>query len=215
MTTSDSMIKYTLAGDIAGGQTWSIGFWVRPVVTGSPAAANLDTILGNMATPLANFWNGFKTKNAATLRYTSNNAYYYPAGSPVSTLVSHVALSPAPGTGTQYTSPRQALVISLHTGASGRTRRGRMYVPYTAENSGSNLQAPSSTCDAFANLANSFRVAIPGVSTDTVFGGQSWVVRSNKAGVGYDITSVSCDSKVDTQRRREDKIAAAYSKTLP
>lgn len=218
MPVSGDMIKWNILGDIATSQTWSVGIWSSVATTGTPTAANLDSALTNVTTLLGNFWASFAAFNAATLRWTGLSAYFYPSGATHATLIAKHTLTPQLGSGTAYHSPRTSLVVSLLTGAAGRSRRGRIYVPFTAATVQSTLQAPTATCDTVAAGAGAMGSALNAVSLGGPWGNGPWNLRSDKLGASFPISQASVNSKLDTQRRREDKIAAAYTKvvaTLP
>jgi hypothetical protein len=210
---NEDQIKFVTYGDINGAQSWSFGIWTGVATTGTPTSTDLNNALTVINTPLTAFWNTYKTKNLATVRLLGFKAYFYPTGSAVATLVAQQAITPAPGTGTQGTSPRNALVVSLLTGSSGRSYRGRFYVPYTGVISGSNLQAVSSDVDAVANGAAALLGSMKTAALGGPWGNCPPRVRSEKLGLGLIVTSIKTDSLIDTQRRREDKLSAAYFKT--
>lgn len=209
------MIKWTMGGTISTSQTWSFGVWSAVATVGTPTSSTLDTALGVVASSFDSFWNVIKTKNAAAVVYNQLRAYYYPSGSTSATLISQLARTASAGTGGGNQSPRTCLVVTLLTGAAGRTRKGRIYIPYTADTVGTNLQAPTTTCDALANGANSLSTALNSASLGSVWGNAPWNVRSEKTGTTHPVLQFRCDSLIDSQRRREDKILPAYTKIAP
>jgi hypothetical protein len=104
---------------------------------------------------------------------------------------------------------RDALVVSLKTGLSGRSFSGRMYFPITAAPFSANHQLGQSQCNSWAtatgNLFNSVNASGYGTWTPQV------IVANDKDFPPF-VTQVKVDSNPDTQRRREDKLRAAFFK---
>lgn len=207
------MIKWVIKGDINVSQTWSVGVWSEVVGTGSPTAADLDAAVTAVLPLVATWWGSMKFFNSAGTRYTQLGGYYYPAGSAVATISSIKPVTPVVGTGTFYQSPRNALVVSLLTGHSGRSYRGRAYVPMTAAQTDTTLQALATGVDSCALAHQTLLTALNAVSLAPHWGNAPTRVRSEKLGIASIITSIKVDSLIDTQRRREDKLTAIYSKT--
>lgn len=100
-----------------------------------------------------------------------------------------------------------SLVMSLRTGLTGRSARGRIYTFGLAEGSvaGNYVAGPT---------VNNIQIALNLLRTDAALDGFTWVVLSRVQGgvrlpaaVGYPVTSIiALDSRVDTQRRRLPRV---------
>lgn len=106
-----------------------------------------------------------------------------------------------------------ALVVTLLSGRPGSSNRGRIYLPMTKvsslEQSGQVSQASltalgDAVTDVLADVNNS--LANLGFANDVS-------IVSVTKGTAVKVTSILIDSKADAQRRREDKIGAAYRVT--
>lgn len=211
---NEDQIKFVLGGHINGSQSWSVGIWAGVSTTGTPTAANLDSFLTTWESSAIAMWLTVRSRNLAAVVQDNTSAYFYPVGSNVATLVAHHTQTASPGTGSQGSSPRQSLVVSLLTGAAGRSRRGRIYLPFTGIGSTATLQAATADVDAITNAVATLFTAMKTMSGAPAWGNCPPRVRSNKTSTGYIVTSVAGNSLIDTQRRREDKLAAAYTKTV-
>ena len=205
-------VKTVIEGQIQGIQDWSTAFWcevVNAVPVTQPGMNNwADIVAGYIST----FWSaGIDSANLPDTVVNSVKAYYYPAGSGVATVQAvHLYGTALPGTATGGGSPTQlAIVHSLRSGVPGRRGRGRMYLPATglALSSGSHGQLASGACSSFAGaLAALFTAVNTSGSFAAQFTSQNVVVRSETGNMCNAVDQIIVDSKIDTQRRREDKI---------
>jgi hypothetical protein len=139
--------------------------------------------------------------------------YDYTAGSNVANIVvDHTFASPKLGNSATFIPTQAAVVASNLTGLSGRHNRGRSYLPATG--AGMLTGHSLSTTDT-DNVASAHRSLISNISAITYGSATTLgcVVLRNLA-TPANITSVKVDNEVDIQRRRADKIAATYSKTI-
>jgi len=204
---TDTIAKFRMNGAIISNQRWSTGFTVFS--DPSASAANYASFLTSMATSIATFWNttnGPKSLNLASTTIDSLAVYHYPANSPVATISSTLAITPLVGVGTGAGSAVNALVLSLRTGLAGRQGRGRMYLPVTATSAINSLNQISSTmtqacADALEQVADDLLILTLG-GVAPIIG----VANPKKATPFKGATQVVCDTKVDAQRRRKDKI---------
>lgn len=105
--------------------------------------------------------------------------------------------------------PRQtSMVVSLLTGFPGRSRRGRVYLPYTLSSlaSGARFSPVQITpvLTGFAALLARFATA----SADPDFNAVVW---SRKLGTTLPITSIAIGDIPDVQRRRRDALPEIYT----
>lgn len=208
------MCKLVIKGHMMTSQTWSVGMWLACGVTTGATAADLDGALAGMDTMLNTWWTAIKAFNAPTVQYDASALYLVPAGSNAASLTSLRAHTAVVGTGAAYTSPRQALVVSILSGHSGKSFRGRSYVPYTGQGASTNMQAANGTCDAYANAHAALLDSLRAYSVSALGGTLPVYIRSEAKGIATPTVQVRCDSLIDTQRRREDKIGAAYAKLV-
>lgn len=102
--------------------------------------------------------------------------------------------------------PETAVCISLLTGAPGRSRRGRMYMPAPS----SVVLAPDGKLDAgfqtiFANWAGAFFGAV-----NNTLNGVKVVVWSRKNASTADVTQIAVGNQLDVQRRRQNNGPETY-----
>lgn len=119
-----------------GTEIWSSGFWL--VGSGSTTSAELTSLAAAVATVLQDtshpggmtevatvLWNGLTNWNKIS-------AYYYAGGSDKSAAVGEHFISPPLAGATGGGLPNQvASVMSLRTDLTGRSHRGRMFMPAT------------------------------------------------------------------------------------
>lgn len=202
-------IRLSLRGTIDVQQSWSINMSFSN--DGTATNAELLTWLGSVDGLTKTWFGTAAVKNLcwdANTTYTHLAAYSYPAVGPAA---SQAQLFSAGVVGTGGGScPRQCAVVhSLRSGVSGRSGRGRFYMPNTNNDfSGANGQLPSSTCTA---LATAFKTWVDGMNVLSV-GSAPAILGIAGASTGQHVisTDVVVNSLVDTQRRRTDKLAANF-----
>jgi hypothetical protein len=102
------------------------------------------------------------------------------------------------GTQTGDVIPAQAAVVKLQTALRGRSRRGRVFLPWIAEIS-STVGVMSGGVTATTETAwQAFLTALNGSAL-------TWVIASYKLASAYPITTVSVESALGTQRRRQTR----------
>lgn len=148
---------------------------------------------------------------------TGVDVYYYPAYPGKATISASADYSPFRGPNTGDNIPSQcSLVVTLRTATTGRSGRGRVYLPFTRaaqlQTDGQvGVGAIASVADAFKGFSDS----VIGAMSGSLPGYQGPYVVSGTHGVANAVTRFIIDSKVDTQRRREDKQAAHYIESRP
>lgn len=207
-------MKLVIKGHMMSSQSWSVGHWLGVSTTGTPTASDLDAWLAGLDSIIGTWWTAIKPFNAPTVQYDATALYFVPSGSSAATLTSLRPQTPVVGTGAAYTSPRNSLVVSILTGHAGKSFRGRAYVPYTGQGASTNMQAANGTVDAYANAHKALADSLRSYAVGSVWGNSPIYIRSEKLGIATPTTTIRVDSLIDTQRRREDKIGAAYSKTV-
>jgi hypothetical protein len=126
----------------------------------------------------------------------------YGTGAPVT--LAFTGTHPSGG-GSQGLPPQDAVVASLRTPQTGRTGRGRMYLPPMDRAIMSNLVVSSTACDDIADSMTTFleSIRLSGTSTGV------WVTPI-VTGLPYTkyavVNNVIVDNVVDTQQRRRKSI---------
>ena len=199
--------KTVLEGTLPGGEIWQCGIWANEAPSDEAATqaqadafgADFTTTWGGSHNNIGNFW-------ASNTGITQLRTYSYLDDSGKATYVGVHDLSHF-GSATQSMPDQIALAITLQTGYSGRRRRGRIYWPVNAGalSSGQLSEAQCGNfCDFFATLLDAW---------NTHLASQSMVVLSQVAGNSHPITAIRVDSKLDTQRRRAQSMAANATAT--
>lgn len=200
-------VRVVIKGVLRGTQTWSMGLSVAN--DGTATGAELFTYLGSVDTFVKAFMTsaGVQQVTDSTTLYQTLAAYSYPAvGGSFAT--AGLASSGTAGTGSSATPSQCALVLSLRSGRSGRAGRGRMYLPATsAAAMASNGQYSLTTV---TNVATAAKTMLDGINTLSIgAAGAPVVIASRASGVTAPVNTVQVDTKIDTQRRRTDKIVRA------
>lgn len=120
--------------------------------------------------------------------------------------------TPQAGTATLRLPLQAAIVCSLRTDTPGGRGRGRFYWPATGVTLGTTGRLSSPTA---ASLATDFRTYLNGIDTDltTAFPLLSFdlAVRSKLTHTTPHVVRLQVGDVIDTQRRRRDALAEAYS----
>jgi hypothetical protein len=203
-------LRLVASGTLSGTQSWSIGssFLVTGVHTNSALFTWLGTIDGYMKTFFQTTQIQLSSWDGTTV-YNRLACYEYQA---VGGASSQAQLFSAGVTGTGATSgPRQlCTVFSIRSGIGGRNKRGRFYLPATCKTiystngqiAGADVTSLANAWKTFVNAAN-----LTHIGTDPVIYG----IASRASGFTVVAQDVKVDTKIDTQRRRTDKILAAGS----
>lgn len=192
-------------GDLPGGEIWASGFWISYPAAPADGTA-WQVIVQTVGTAMFAHSGWFQPQNVAGATWLGVKGYYHAAnpGAPAIFAGDGVFGSALAGTGSGDEMPNQiACVATLQTGQSGRSYRGRMYIPTT------NLAIAggfvgSSQVNAMANgLADCLTAAA------TAAGGTLQVVSISKD-VMTAMIAVRVDDKPDTQRRRSNRLGPTY-----
>jgi hypothetical protein len=209
------VVKTVISGTIVGSQSWSTGpWWLSPFGTIGPLQSELNAFAAAVSAQFASqsgtFFSG---TNVAATKLTAVTAYFYPAGQTHATMVSTTTTSNIPGTGTDQLPSLLALVISLHSPIPGKSGRGRAYLPLTKF--GALDTTGQVTQTVLTDVLTGWKAALNNVSALSTWSGPPEpIVASWTKGDVYDIRSLSCNSLVDTQHRREDSVAIARNTVL-
>jgi hypothetical protein len=196
-----NVVKINMRGTGVGSEIWQAGLWWKgasDVTSQADLQSNLDAAVAAYTT----FWNSCKPNIATGFAWTGLTAYWY-AGGPTALYVASHDVAAAPGTLTGNGSPLDtSLVISLITKTSGRSFRGRMYMPCHAPVPvGTGLWAGQAA--TYSAAAATMMLAVEAATAHT------WgpVVASRKLGVFNFVNFARCDSLPDVQRRRENRMS--------
>lgn len=200
------VVKVVLSGTMPGGEIWESGFWMSDTGVTSEAEANaLALVIEGTLTASDN--SGAVRITAGLLwtaqtTFTTVTTYVYTGGSAAAFVGEFTRPTPLPGTSGNAPHPNQvALVLSLRTGASGRSQRGRMYLPA----SGASTEATAQLQRAdLVSLVNAWATAFSDINSSSA---GKVVVVSRVRGAYRQITQLICDSRLDIQRRRANQQA--------
>lgn len=205
-----NVMRLTLQGHGTGADIWSNSYWWACAPGSSvpsnnaQAATTLAAMLSNAKATTFRTWllgimPAVCTIDQATL-------YCYPTGGPSSPAIAEAPWFAVGTNGVGPMPPQTCMVASLRTGQSGRSFRGRVYLPkQSAVLSGGHQFSAADTTSA----ANAVAAFLSGWEADAILPdgtGIFAVVVSVKRGVASAITSVVVDSKPDVQRRRINKM---------
>ena len=196
-------IRTVIGGVLAGSQNWSVGFSTSgPVAT--PDQADLDSWAQSFADSLhadASI-STFQVLNEVGANLSKVSAYYYPAGSEVSTRLSTPTFAAVAATQTSNLLPMQSsLCATVLTGIPGRSGRGRVYWPVTA----AGLTAGEVSSSAADSIAELTAIIFTLLGADDVGLAAQQPIVASKTGA-HVVTGVAADQRIDIQRRRADKL---------
>jgi hypothetical protein len=208
--------KVVLGGHINTVQTWSTGFWLT--FSGfAGAAPSADKVAGDLEgntdvnTMVDALWSSLSSFIARTCTFDSVRYTCY--GEDTSTPSESLRSAATPGAGGSNNGlpPECATVASLHTSRPGGSYRGRMYLPLTGLAIGLDGFMQETNAQTTANAVAALFNSLNGHTFEGAPGGAGGygvnvVVFSPKLGTTQPVTSVSVDTKVDVQRRREHKL---------
>lgn len=211
MTTplSVDLVKVIVSGSIGtSGQTWSSGFHISVGGGPAPDQADLDSYLTNLQTPIETWITNIKTLWGTNTLYSGLKALYIPSGSLKATLVS-VATVSATGGGTAAKLPGFcSLVASLRSSNPSRTGRGRMYLPANLITVSTDGEATNANAQTVANNTAIMMTAVNAIDPGFSAGAGVCTVASFASGGNFPIARIVCDTKIDVQHRRTDKLGA-------
>lgn len=202
MTALNQYARYIIKGTGIGSEIWQTTFAAVYTVGSEPSnAADLQVLCDAVATRVATWWTSVKATVCTGWAMTELHAYDYLYPSTVSRFGASHVFTPVAGTQASAGSPVDTCcVVSLRTGFTGASHRGRMYVPChaTAQPTTGLFTTPPATISAATGAL------FTGIFTD---GDQEVVVVSQALGNQDKVTAVACDQKPDVQRRRENRMS--------
>lgn len=197
--------QVTLVGTSPGGEEWATGFWMNGGSPQSSSDANTQAALIAGLAAFTTFTTALRGLMATDCAITQLRIYSYPAGGSKAAFVGVKTLAGLNGTGSGGNALQVAGVATLHTEFAGRRARGRMYLPVSATGAMQAHQLSGFVNTIDTALANLFS------SINTAYDASAVSVVSRVGAMATSVTSVSCDSRPDVQRRRAASYAATSS----
>jgi hypothetical protein len=211
MSIPPGVVHVVFGGALPGGEVWESGFWTMGNVPTSNATATELAALWIAQLKATDGSGGFYQSRiiaGATTSLNYVNVYCYVTGGSTADFIGNATTAAVVGTGTNACANQNALVVTLRTAHAGRRFRGRMYLPATGvTTSTATGQLPDA---AILPVATGWGVCFSdwNASGDN---GTICVVSRVGAGTATAVTEVTVDSIVDTQRRRRNKLIAAFA----
>jgi hypothetical protein len=206
--------KVVLRGTINDVQDWSIGCWLTTeLIAGSWGIADMTAYCVKLDAFAADWWSTIRNKVNPLTAWSTTSLYFYPAGHTVASQMTEVmGGAGSNGGGAVYLPPYVSMVASLRTDVPGRSGRGRNYVPANGFTPNVDAQMDNTSCTELATAHATMLTGWNGiVGTDEGISAQTAVVASFTKSQTNAIKTVQVDSKPDTQHRRTDKLAAAFT----
>lgn len=219
MPYTSAHLLINFGGALPGGEQWSIGFRTLPANT---AAADLQAYADFARSAFESFWttgNFIANMNPPAVTFNKVIVRQVGVNGKTQFQAESVPTTPFVGNNARQGAPNQTcLVVSLLTARSGRSYRGRVYLPFLSPpdlQPGGRLAAPN----AAGILAQAqYLVGVlsdPAVVDPTLTGVPAAVFRiaiqSETSGQpASPVTVVRVGDVLDTQRRRRDKLTENY-----
>lgn len=203
-------LRLSVVGTLQGNQTWSFS-----IATNAPASTTAGDVAAYAVQAYTDFlsaaWNtsatgtvALKTLVLSADSVTGVRAYWHANDAGPASITGASTAAAVAGTGISPSPPQCALVASLLTGFSGRSNRGRIYLPYTGGGVAATGRASKDPGQVATTVANWLSL----VRTRSLGATATLPIVHGVNGNGFPITAVRVDNVVDTQRRRRDKITA-------
>lgn len=191
--------RISLQGAFVAGDIFDTSVWVRGAAIASDADAN------SFAADVATIFNaqslGFLPLLDSGSKYTAVKVYHYPTGGPTATYVGNFNIIGGVGTGSGHMPHQVCIVVTTRTAFSGRSKRGRMYLPATGINLTSDLQMNTALLSTAMGFIGGFFEALKTMPIPATA-----VVVSTKLTSTSDIVEITADTQPDIQRRRGNKV---------
>lgn len=225
MPYAEDTVKMTLEGTIYNVQSWSTGLWFGtsgfPVgsdygiaqMNGLRDSGDLQGYIESFAVSMEHFWT--TAVKLTQVRY----AVYEGVGHTPKAESIWVLPSPYAGSGSPSLPSECAIVCSTRTNTPGPSGRGRSYSPLlsssiAAPGGGMLLSDAQIVSDAYGALlsainAHDFEDEVGSGFTYNLYAS----LASYKMGTNHPLTAVQVDTRIDSQRRREDKLPFSIATT--
>jgi hypothetical protein len=206
-------------GQIGSAQSWSSGVYCTyTLTTAAPTKAFLEAVGSAVNDAVVNYWDSApRTIASAATLLTGWSMYGYGGSSTTAVAENSYTFGTAiPGTGTGAVPTLTSMVQSLRTNSSGRSYRGRMYMPATGAGISGDGHFDNTHCQNMATATAAYLVALGSAISAGPGGGDSVaVVASFTKSLVTPITQVLVDNIPDVQHRREDKLGASFTGVAP
>lgn len=210
------LLKIQMFGKLYGIQDWSTSVFIQGGAAATdPTATDLNGFLGSIWGLTHPPYAAFRPLNFTSSYVTGLKAYWYPNANGIATVQGiYTAGGTSPGTGTNRMPPLCSAVLSLKTGFIGRSYRGRSYMPITGTPAlANNGEVTNTAIDAYVLAQKQYFDDLNAITWSGIWmKSGKVVVASATKGVSTAVTSVACDSIVDTQHRRSNDFTPSYTK---
>jgi len=191
--------RVSLLGTLATTEIFDTSFWFSGVTAASADDATAQ------ATEIAGYVNTRLTAAVKTLlngdsSFDRVRCYAYPTGGPTATYVGEFAIASGVGTGSSQLPLQAAYCVTLETGLSGRSNRGRMYLPFDAITLQPGHLVSTANRDTITDFIGN---VIKDVNSSATVG--IGCVVSQVGSTFHSIVNVRGDQRIDTQRRRANR----------
>lgn len=203
-------VRLILAGTIQVSQGWSVGLSFSTDI--APAGPDLQTWLNSIVTATTTWWNasgGPGQLSAGDTTLSSLRAYSYAAGATKSSAEASITMALV-GTPSRILPTQCSLVVSLRSGNSSRHGRGRIYLPVGGSVNITAGQYTSAACTALATATKTYLDALNASSIAPAVN-HGLAVATGGSNPAIIVQGIQVNSKIDTQRRRTDKIGATFN----
>lgn len=198
---TSTLLRYTFGGSLPGSEKWRCSVWYR-LPGGIPSDADLQTCIVALGTSFrvnfvaaaSNPYKSFGMNTATTWDVHSINVY--DGGNLVKQVVEQGIGTPQTGTVGVASPNYTAMCITTLSTGFGRSSRGRIYLPFTA-----NVNAATGAMGTNQTHIDNFRNALNNVGGAPPFSVVPTIVSRTTTST-HDITRVRLDNRPDTQRGR-------------
>lgn len=208
-------IHLVQSGLIQGIQDWSIGFTMWAPGLHTPTQAELTGFAADAMDAAAAWWNvtgGPQQLASSDTDLRGVTAYWYPAGASKAAALGVAAIPPHTASQSAANPNQSSVCLSLRTDTPGRSGRGRVYLVAN----GVPLTQHQLTAVQTGDTAVAAGLHINDLNSISFQTGSLIVsVGTEKLPTPPEVVNVTCDSRVDTQRRRTDKEPVLFQSSGP
>lgn len=205
--------RVRISGTMPGGEVWSI----------NPAFAETDGSVVQSYADLLSWANAIVATNAAKIlpttvldllstvaAITEVRTEVYDSTGKLTAAAEVTLTTPIPGTASPNKAYQSSVAVSLLTGRPGRSYRGRLYlVALSITLNVASLRLSASQASSIATQMSATLTAWGNAAPGDI--DLRPVVVSKTLGMNSQVTQVGVGDVMDTQRRRRDSLAEAYS----
>lgn len=206
MPIPSAVCRCSIQGTVQGSEIFDTSFWTLGGTADQADTQALATGIADVLTATDAMSNTLAAIRAAD-EYVKVRVYAYPDGGQQAAWIAEAPIELL-GTGAESNPLQTCMVVSLRTSLSGRSHRGRMYLPArgqvitpTGQISETDTTGLASEWAAILGQVNG--IALPGGGNPSVSVVSQTLTNSTV------VTSVIVDSVPDIQRRRSNKLVAS------